>query len=495
MKTQMPSIDAAEATRQTERIVNSQLFAKAKRSQRLLRYLVDAALADPPQVVKEYTIATEIFDRDASYDPAIDATVRVEAGRLRSRLREYYGEEGKEDALLIELPKGAYRVVLTERGEAREQSTDIHRSSTGSGLGPATGLGLWPAFESVDTLARPDHPTNSIELQKGGKAGQWLTDRRTWRYVAPVLAFGLVLGYAGWRLARVQLPQSGSRSVAVLPLKNLSGDPAQDYFADGTTDELITELARVPELRVVSWNSVVQEKDTKKSLKTIAAELRADLLVEGSVSRSGDTVRINAQLIDTQNDDHLWANSFEGPLSDVMALENKAAKEIVSHAQVGGQRLASSPKIQPSTAIDPAAHDAYLRGRNYFDKRQARESAEQFQRAIDLSPDYASAYSGLAAALQNEAFLGEARPEQVLPQAMAAVQTALELDPENGDALIARGSIETAFLWRWDAAERDLTRGIALSPNNSYGHMMLSVYLDSLGKTDDAVRQMQQAVE
>ena len=106
MKTQMPSIDAAEAMRQTERIVTSPVFAKAKRSQRLLRYLVDAALADPPQVAKEYTIATEVFDRDANYDPAIDATVRVEAGRLRSRLREYYGEQGKEDALLIELPKG-----------------------------------------------------------------------------------------------------------------------------------------------------------------------------------------------------------------------------------------------------------------------------------------------------------------------------------------------------------------------------------------------------
>ena len=322
-----------------------------------------------------------------------------------------------------------------------------------------------------------------------------MTDRRTRRYVLPLLTFGLVLGYAGWRLSRTQRSQSGIRSVAVLPLKNLSGDLAQDYFADGTTDELITELARVPELRVVSWNSVVQEKDTKKSLKTIAGELRADLLVEGSVSRSGDTVRINAQLIDTKNDVHLWASSFEGPLSDVMALENKAAEEIVSHARVGGGGFASSPRVRPSAAIDPAAHDAYLRGRNYFDKRQARESVEQFQRAIDLSPAYASAYSGLAMALESEAFLGEARPVEVLTKAMTAVHRALELDPDNGDALIARGSIETAFLWTWDAAEHDLTRGIALSPTNSYGLMMLSVYLDSMGRPEDAVRKMQKAVE
>ena len=504
MKTQMPSIDAAEAMRQIERIVTSPVFAKAKRSQRLLRYLVDAALADPPQVAKEYTIATEVFDRDANYDPAIDATVRVEAGRLRSRLREYYGEEGKEDALLIELPKGAYRVVLTERGGPREKSAAVYQSSTSPAPQPGTGSGEWSAFKSLEVVARPDGLTgpasehilpSSLEMRKGRTARQWMADRRTWRYVIPLLAFGLVLGYAGWRLSKNQLSKSGIRSVAVLPLKNLSGDPAQDYFADGTTDELITELARVPELRVVSWNSVVQEKDTKKSLKTIAGELRADLLVEGSVSRSGDTVRINAQLIDTKNDVHLWASSFEGPLSDVMALENKAAQEIVSHARVGERGIASSPRVRPSVAIDPAAHDAYLRGRNYFDKRQARESAEQFQRAIDLSPGYASAYSGLAIALESEALLGEARPAEVLTKAMAAVHRALELDPDNGDALIARGSIETAFLWTWDAAEQDLTRGIALSPTNSYGLMMLSVYLDSMGRPEDAVKQMQKAVE
>ncbi len=499
MKTQTQGIHATEAMRQTERVLTSRVFAKAKRSQRLLRYLVDAALTDPTQAVKEYTIATEIFDRDASYDPAIDATVRVEAGRLRSRLREYYNDEGRLDAFLIELPKGAYRVVLSERGELQEQKPEPYKSNTAHHVGYADSGSV--AFMAREELANPntEQPrtlaASSIDAERREQIAQLVKKRPAWHYVLSMLAFGLLLGYAGWRLARVQSPPSHVRSVAVLPLKNLSGDPAQDYFADGTTDELITQLARVPGLRVVSWNSVVQEKDTKKPLKAIAQELRADLLVEGSIARSGDLVRINAQLIDTRDDGHLWADSFEGPLSDVMALENKAAEEIVRHASANGGARPADASLQARFPVNPAAHDAYLRGKNYFDKRQARESAEQFQRAIDLSPAYASAYSGVAMALSNEAFLGVMRPEQAIPQAAAAVDKALQLDPDNGDALIARGSIETAFLWKWDAAERDLTRGIALSPNDSYGRMMLSVYLDSMGRTDDAVKQMQQAVE
>ena len=509
MKRSISGVDAGEAKRQTERIVNSLVFRKAKRSQDFLRYLVDAALADLSQPVKEYTIASEVFGRDASYDPAIDATVRVEAGRLRSRLREYYSSEGREDLLLIELPKGAYRIVLAQRTEAGEQPADyagLRHDDATTGAPGQTGSEWFEKVELPDKLleagpgasprrADEDSRASFTRLQKD-RADRWSGIRRlNLRYGLPLLTCGLVAGYAGWRLVRSQAAYAGVRSVAVLPLKNLSGDPGQDYFADGTTDELITKLARVPGLRVVSWNSVVQERDTKKPLQTIARELRADLLVEGSVSRSGNTVRINAQLIDAKDDGHLWANSFEAPLSDVLTLEKQAAEEIVRNARVGGRSDAVSVQARPAADIQPAARDAWLRGRNYFDKRQTQASAEQYQRAIDLSPGYASAYSGLAMALESEAFMGTAAPAKVFPQAVAAYERALQLDPDNGDALIARGCLEAAFLWRWSAAAEDLTRGIALSPTNSYGHMMLSVYLDSINRPDDAVRQMQQAVE
>ncbi len=511
MKTQTSSINAAEVALQTERILASRIFEKARRSQRLLRYLVDAALADPPRAVKEYTLAVDVFDRDASYDPAIDATVRVEAGRLRTRLREYYGEEGRQDALLVELPKGAYSVSLTLRCDREVEAVDRVESGAAQKVAQkarhTAEPGPWFSHTSKaitwtteNRAADVDDEANrlsahSMALPQVGLPGLPVGDRRIGRYTLPLLAIAIILGYAGWRLVEARRPASNLPTVAVLPLKNLSGDPTQDYFADGTTDELITELARVPGLRVVSWNSAVQEKDTKKSLQTIARELRADLLVEGSISRIGNTVRINAQLIDTRKDNHLWANSFEGPLSEVMALENRAAAEIVDQARAGGRGVQSSGPAWTAEVVDPAAHDAYLRGRNYFDKRQGSESVAQFQRAIELSPGYASAYAGLAVALQTEALLGETRPEQIVPTAMAAVNKALELDPGNGDALIARGAIETTFLWNWKDAEHDLTRGIALSPNNTYGRMMLSVYLDSVGRREDAVEQMRQAVE
>ena len=448
--------------------------------------------------MKEYTIALEVFDRSADYDPAVDATVRVEAGRLRSRLREYYAEEGVADRLIFSLPKGGYRVVLTMGAEARERAKEAFAGDMSLERQKLPG----DAAQTEETAASPIETAGTLGAGVGlpVKAAaeralpwwDWLEARGSLALM--LVAAGLLAGFGVWRLARRQHRPPMSRTMAVLPLKNLSGDTGQDYFADGTTDELITELARVPELRVVSWNSAEQEKGTTKSLRAIAEELHADVLVEGSVARSGETVRINVQLVDAKADTHLWASSLEGRAGEMMALESRAAQEIVAHARVGGGLVTAEPVRLP-TMVDPAAHEAYLRGRNYLDKRQGRAAAEEFQRAVEASSNYAAAYTGLAMALESEALLGEASAENAIPRALAAVERSLALDPENGDALIARGSLETSFLWQWEAAKSDLTRGLALSPNNSYGHMMLSVYFDAMGRPDEAVRQMQAAVE
>ena len=243
-------IDEDQLHRQMERIVSSRIFAKAARSQRFLRYLVAAAVADPLLSPKEYTIATEVFDRCADYDPAIDATVRVEAGRLRSRLREYYAEEGASDSWRIELPKGAYRITFTHREELKPAAA-VAAPPAIPGDTPAVREGT-----SVDRFLPPADEQGPRPAAAHKRFRSWRVLRRlpvvAWRHPLMLAATVCLLGFGVWRIVRSRGQTPAIRSVAVLPLRNLSGDPLQDYFADGMTDELITELARIPNLRVVS---------------------------------------------------------------------------------------------------------------------------------------------------------------------------------------------------------------------------------------------------
>jgi TolB-like protein len=187
----------------------------------------------------------------------------------------------------------------------------------------------------------------------------------------------------------------------VLPLENLSGDPNQEYFADGMTDELITELARIPNLRVVSRTSVMGNKGSKKPLRQIVSELNVDAVVEGSVVRSGDRVRITAQLIDVRSDRHLWAQSFEEQAADAISLQDRVAREIAAQA-----KLALGPPRREARRIDPAAYDAYLRGLYFLHKRDAAKSMAYIQQAIAIDPGSGAAYAVLSDVLEQQAWTG-----------------------------------------------------------------------------------------
>jgi TolB-like protein/DNA-binding winged helix-turn-helix (wHTH) protein/Tfp pilus assembly protein PilF len=278
-------------------------------------------------------------------------------------------------------------------------------------------------------------------------------------------------------------------SLAVLPLQNLSGDPSQEYFADGMTDELITELARIPNLRVVSRTSVMASKDSHRSLADIVRQLDVDAIVEGSIVRSGDRIRITAQLIDARTDRHLWAQSFEGPASDVLSLQDSVAQQITTQARF----VLAAPAPRPP--VNPAAHDAYLRGRYFLNKQDLSHSLESFQQAIALDPTYASAYASYASALDAATTFGIGTPEQVMPKAIAAAQRAIQLDPQNGEAYTALGSVQTIYQWDWTAAEQNLTRGISLNPNDSIAEFKYAVYLDAVGRPQDAVTHMRRALQ
>jgi TolB-like protein/DNA-binding winged helix-turn-helix (wHTH) protein/Tfp pilus assembly protein PilF len=278
-------------------------------------------------------------------------------------------------------------------------------------------------------------------------------------------------------------------SIAVLPLQNLSGDPAQEYFADGMTDELITELARIPNLRVVSRTSVMANKGARRSLPEIARQLDVDAIVEGSIVRSGGRIRITAQLIDARSDRHLWAQSFEGSASDVLSLQDSVAQQIATQASF----VLAPPS--PRGHVNPAAHDAYLRGRYFFNKQDFSHSLESFQQAIALDPGFASAYSGYASALDAETTYDLGTPEELMPRAIAAAQHAIQLDPQNGEAYTELGSVQTIYSWDWQSAEQNLTRGISLNPSDSIAEFKYAVYLEAVGRPGDAVTHMRRALQ
>lgn len=442
------------------------------------------------QIVTRDEIAERLWEQAVFVDieHGINTAVR--------KIRQTLGDSPELPKFVQTISGTGYRFVAPIQAAEPGMAGPSGPSAMDSAEPAAAQSVLAPGEMATDARITPAQPRTEVRIPQTVD-GKRLGAVALWALAVPV-ALAAGLGVWHWtqvRHARVRDPVT--MSLAVLPLRNLSGDPGKEYFADGTTDELTTELARLPTLRVVSWNSALQKKSSAKPLQTIARELGADTIVEGSVAISGTHLRINTQLIDPRTDHHLWAGSFEGPADEAMALEQAAAEGIVSHLQ-GGVAATNGSRTRgraDAAAVNPAAHDAYLRGRSYFDRRKGLASAEEFQRAIGLAPEYAPAYAGLALALESQALLTEAPTETVIPKAMAAAQRCLEMDPENGDALIAKGSVELLFWWKWAEARSDLTRGVRQSPGNSFGRMMLSLYFEVLGRPEQGLRHMQEAID
>jgi TolB-like protein/DNA-binding winged helix-turn-helix (wHTH) protein len=280
------------------------------------------------------------------------------------------------------------------------------------------------------------------------------------------------------------------RSLAVLPLENLSGDPAQEYFADGMTDEVITMLAKNPALRVISRTSVMQYKKVHRPLGEIAQELGVDGILEGSVGRTGNRVHVRAQLIHAATDTHVWAESFDRDLSDVGSLQNELAQTI---ARQVGATTSDSGKAEKK--IKPEAHDAYLLGRYYWFSEDYEKSHEYFQKAIDLQPDYATAWSGLADSYTASVASGIFPASAVMPQAEAAAAKALELDDLDCEAHRAAAAIQFFYRWDWEAADRESVRSIELNPSLAENHHLRAYVLSALNRNDEAAQEDRKAME
>ncbi|MFZ0796383.1 MAG: winged helix-turn-helix domain-containing protein [Terriglobales bacterium] len=280
------------------------------------------------------------------------------------------------------------------------------------------------------------------------------------------------------------------KSLAVLPLENLSGDPAQEYFADGMTDEVITMLAKNTALRVISRTSVMQYKGVHRPLREIARELGVDGILEGSVGRSGNRVRVTAQLIYAASDTHVWAESFDRDLSDVGVLQDELAQTIAK--QVGAT---TSRSRNPQRRINPQAHDAYLLGRYYWYADDSKKSRTYFEKAVELQPDYAAAWAGLADYYCGNAVIGEFPPEAAMPQAEAAARKALELDDLSAEAHLSMAAIQLFYRWDWAAAEQESARAVELNPNVAEIHHLRSYTLRPLNRLDEALQEQRRAME
>jgi len=428
-----------------------------------------------------------------------DFEVDLRAGELRRR-----------DGTKIKLQQQPFRVLVLLLQRAGDVVTREELRQA-----------IWPAGTFVEFNLGLDTAIYRLRTALGDSAEtpQFLETlpRRGYRFIAPVdrvvpappqrpriarqllYAFGalavLTLGY-GLLARRAATPRI--HSIAVLPLENLSGDSAQEYFAEGMTEALVTRLGKTGGLRVISHTSARHYKGTRETLPEIARRLHVDAVIEGAVLRVGNRVRVTAQLIEASTDRHLWAETYESDLRDVLGLQDAIARAITNEVQI---RLSSSqPSPVASTRarpVDPDAYDLYLRGRaewNEWTEQGSRRGIEYFQRAVQKDPGYAPAWAGLSDAYDHLGRFGFLPPRVALSKAKAAALRAIQLDETLSEAHVSLAMVLLQE-WSWSVGENELQRAIALNPNNSEAHQRYGYALSYRGQFDAAIGAMQRALE
>ena len=365
-----------------------------------------------------------------------------------------------------------------------------------------------PALEMVIVKAMDKDPRRRYQsaadmltdLQHVGRytrtsAGTLTVRLRSWKQpllysvIAVALAAGIWLGARGARTAR----GTGIQSIAVLPLENLSRDSEQEYFADGMTDELITTLGKIEQLRVISRTSVMQYKGIHRPMQQIARELNVDALVEGTVTRAQDRVRITAKLIEPGSEKQLWGDSFEGNLKDVLSLQDQVARAISQEIK-GKLTSQQQARFGAARAVNPQAYEAYLKGREQTWKFKAKSAVPYFEKAVSIDPQYAQGYAGLSIAYFGQSYY-EAQPLDALIKARDAANKALALDDSLPDAHSAMGFVRMFYEYNWRGGEAELRKSIQLKPGDPMTHYYLSIALQFQGRHDEAISEAKRAID
>jgi TolB-like protein/DNA-binding winged helix-turn-helix (wHTH) protein/Tfp pilus assembly protein PilF len=399
-----------------------------------------------------------------------------------SRIREAFGDSAENPRFIETLPRRGYRFIAPVDVEAH-------------GGAPVVAPVSPPAVDGEASLRLAPGLVARLPLQR------WLAAIATGGVVIAIVVVLLALNLGGLRdrLAAIvgakhAAPFTKIQSIAVLPLKNLSGDSAQEYFADGMTDALITELGKIHALRVISLQSVLRYKQTNKPLPEIAHELKVDALVEGSVVRSGELLRVNVQFVQAEPERHLWSDSFVRNTSDVLRLQSEIAAAVTQAAQVAVTPEQRSLLLR-SEPVNPGAYQAWLRGRQMysrFDDEWFDEAVEYLEQAIRLDPTYAPPYATLA-----EVYCTDMRYsyDDLHQRATWAAGKALELDDTLADAHAAQAYVNLRFRWNWTGAEQEIKRAIELNPNSAEALEMYGYYLTLMGRFDEAIASYRRAID
>jgi TolB-like protein/DNA-binding winged helix-turn-helix (wHTH) protein/Tfp pilus assembly protein PilF len=430
--------------------------------------LLEILLEHPGEVVTREELRSRVWPDESFGD--FDQALNIAIGKLRSAL----GDSAESPRFIETLPKRGYRFIA----DVSVVDTDARPERQEPVLGDLSATDRGHKIQGIGLAVAPQRrllPTRGIIV---------------------TLALVLSLAILSVWLFHSRAP-TGMRSIAVLPLDNLSGDASQNYFADGMTDELITDLAQISALRVISRTSVMAYKGARKPLPQIARELNVDAVVEGTVLRSGDRVRITAQLIEASTDKHVWSQSYEGELRDTLAVQNRVASAIADQIRINltPQERAA---LKNAKVVNPEAYESYLKGRYFWNKRTAdglKVALAYFKQAIEEDPKYAQAYSGLA---DTYALLGDWQyavmtPKEAFPEAKAAAIKSLELDSTLGEAHNSLAFVLDGFDWDFDSAGREFQRAIELNPGYATAHHWYAWHLSLLGRYDEALAEMRKA--
>jgi TolB-like protein/DNA-binding winged helix-turn-helix (wHTH) protein/Flp pilus assembly protein TadD len=401
------------------------------------------------------------------------------------RLREVLSDSSDTPRFIETLPRRGYRFIAP----VEEPGTAIEGSSSAAALptaGPIDSAAVLPVATRSALSARKKlwFPISRFAmLSSAGLLGAVALTAVAVHYVGAVNAS--------------KIRPDRSTSLIVLPLENLSGDKEQDYFADGMTDELIANLAKIRSLRVISRATAMAYKGTRKPLSEIARELHVDAVVEGTVLRAGDRVRITAELVQVSTDRHLWAETYESQLGDVLGLQNRVSSAIVDEIRINltpeeRNRLAKTP------AVSPEAYENYLKGRYYWNKRSDEgltKAIGYYEQATRKDPQYALAYAGLADSygIIGATIFGSMPAREAAPKAKAAALRALEIDPTLAEAANSLATVKFNYDWDWAGAADGFKRAIELNPAYPTAYQRYSLYLVAMGRFQESFEQITKA--